>query len=40
MDKSLYKDIQEAVPIGSGKWYDPRMSTIKHYQQGLDSRLA
>jgi hypothetical protein len=40
MDKSLYADLSEAVPIGSGKYFDPRKTTIQYYQNNLDSRLA
>ena len=40
MDKSLYKDVSETLPVPSGKWYDPRKTTIQYYQNNLDERLA
>ena len=40
MDKSLYKDVSETLPVPSGKWYDPRKTTIQYYQNNLDQRLA
>jgi hypothetical protein len=40
MDKSLYTDLSETLPIASGKYFDPRKTTIQYYQNNLDQRLA